>query len=73
MFFSGMRRTGAVLMAHRSRILLICLQNRIRFMRISSELFPYASHLKWGYSLDFAAEELKVGINRDLIDKRRDR
>ena len=35
---------------------------RIRFMRISSELFPFASHAKYGYSLDYAAADLKVRI-----------
>ncbi|KAI9509535.1 UV-endonuclease UvdE-domain-containing protein [Russula earlei] len=34
--------------------------NRIRFMRISSELFPFASHDKYGYDLDYAAAELKT-------------
>jgi UV DNA damage repair endonuclease len=29
-------------------------------MRISSELFPFASHDKYGYDLDYAAAELKV-------------
>lgn len=32
----------------------------IRFMRISSEMFPFASHGIYGYDLDYAAEELKV-------------
>jgi len=41
--------------------------NRIRFMRISSELFPFASHLQRGYALDYATEDLKaVG---DLANK----
>ncbi|KAI5837143.1 UV-endonuclease UvdE-domain-containing protein [Morchella snyderi] len=31
----------------------------IRFLRISSEMFPFASHPVYGYSLDFAAEALK--------------
>jgi UV DNA damage endonuclease len=31
-------------------------------MRISSELFPFASHDKYGYDLDYAAAELKVRI-----------
>ncbi|THH21408.1 hypothetical protein EW146_g129 [Bondarzewia mesenterica] len=35
-------------------------ENKIRFMRISSELFPFASHAKYGYSLDYAAAELKA-------------
>ena len=29
-------------------------------MRISSELFPFASHDKYGYDLEYAAAELKV-------------
>ena len=29
-------------------------------MRISSELFPFASHDKYGYDLDYATTELKV-------------
>ncbi|OWZ61878.1 UV damage endonuclease UvdE [Cryptococcus neoformans] len=33
--------------------------NNIRFMRMSSEMFPFASHAKYGYSLDFADAELK--------------
>ncbi|KAI9464142.1 UV-endonuclease UvdE [Lactarius psammicola] len=35
-------------------------ENRIRFMRISSELFPFASHDKYGYDLEYAAAELKT-------------
>ncbi|KAH9968187.1 UV-endonuclease UvdE-domain-containing protein [Russula dissimulans] len=35
-------------------------ENRIRFMRISSELFPFASHDQYGYDLDYAAAELKT-------------
>jgi UV DNA damage endonuclease len=35
---------------------------RIRFMRISSELFPFASHDKYGYDLEYAAAELKVSV-----------
>jgi UV DNA damage endonuclease len=33
--------------------------SRIRFMRMSSEMFPFASHAKYGYDLSFAATELK--------------
>ncbi|EIW71476.1 hypothetical protein TREMEDRAFT_27099, partial [Tremella mesenterica DSM 1558] len=29
-------------------------QNHIRFMRMSSEMFPFASHAKYGYDLSFA-------------------
>ncbi|KAI0030146.1 UV-endonuclease UvdE-domain-containing protein [Vararia minispora EC-137] len=32
----------------------------IRFMRVSSEMFPFASHKVYGYSLDYAAAELKA-------------
>ncbi|KAF8327179.1 UV-endonuclease UvdE-domain-containing protein [Cantharellus anzutake] len=34
--------------------------NNIKFMRVSSEMFPFASHPKYGYDLSFADEELKV-------------
>jgi UV DNA damage endonuclease len=33
--------------------------NDIYFMRLSSEMFPFASHLEYGYSLDFADDLLK--------------
>ncbi|ODN74488.1 UV damage endonuclease UvdE, variant [Cryptococcus amylolentus CBS 6039] len=33
--------------------------NNIRFMRMSSEMFPFASHAKYGYDLAFAGEALK--------------
>ncbi|KAG6911151.1 hypothetical protein DXG01_003891 [Tephrocybe rancida] len=37
--------------------------NHIRFMRVSSEIFPFASHGKHGYSLDYCAPLLaQVGI-----------
>ena len=36
---------------------------RIHFMRVSSDLFPFASHAKYGYSLDYAAAELKVRVS----------
>ena len=32
-------------------------------MRISSEMFPFASHDKYGYTLEYAEKELKVGNN----------
>ena len=32
-------------------------------MRISSELFPFASHMKYGYPLDYAAADLKVRLS----------
>jgi UV DNA damage endonuclease len=31
----------------------------IKFMRLSSEMFPFASHIEYGYNLSFAAELLK--------------
>lgn len=45
--------------------------NKIRFMRMSSEMFPFASHAKYGYSLDFADAELKEA--GDLAKKYRHR
>ncbi|KAG1751395.1 UV-endonuclease UvdE-domain-containing protein [Suillus paluster] len=37
-------------------------ENNIRFMRLSSEMFPFASHELYGYSLDYCAPVLaKVG------------
>lgn len=35
-------------------------KNGIKFMRLSSEMFPFASHLKYGYDLSFAEKELKA-------------
>ncbi|TFY51902.1 hypothetical protein EVJ58_g10319, partial [Rhodofomes roseus] len=35
-------------------------KNRIRFFRVSSEMFPFASHKVHGYDLEYAREELKV-------------
>ncbi|KAI9571153.1 UV-endonuclease UvdE-domain-containing protein [Boletus coccyginus] len=38
-------------------------KNNIRFMRISSEMFPYASHDTYGYSLEYCATLLsEVGV-----------
>ncbi|KAN0061786.1 hypothetical protein ACQY0O_005779 [Thecaphora frezii] len=34
--------------------------NGIRFMRLSSEVFPFASHAKYGYSLRYAEKELRA-------------
>ncbi|KAF7792053.1 hypothetical protein EIP86_003081 [Pleurotus ostreatoroseus] len=34
-------------------------ENNIRFLRISSEMFPFASHKEYGYDLDYAKDELK--------------
>lgn len=33
-------------------------ENNIRFMRVSSEMFPFASHKEWGYDLAYAKAEL---------------
>lgn len=35
-------------------------KNEIYFMRLSSEIFPFASHHKFGYSIDFAYEKLNM-------------
>lgn len=35
------------------------LKNNILFFRLSSELFPFASHEKYGYNLEFAETQLK--------------
>ncbi|OCH90178.1 UV-endonuclease UvdE [Obba rivulosa] len=35
-------------------------KNHIRFFRLSSEMFPFSSHAKYGYSLKYAREELKA-------------
>ncbi|KAH9848153.1 UV-endonuclease UvdE-domain-containing protein [Lenzites betulinus] len=35
-------------------------ENNIKFLRISSELFPFASHDKYGYTLEYAEKELKA-------------
>ncbi|KAI0329819.1 UvdE-domain-containing protein [Cubamyces sp. BRFM 1775] len=35
-------------------------QNHIRFLRVSSEMFPFASHDKYRYTLEYAEKELKV-------------
>ncbi|CAG7848192.1 UV-damage endonuclease Short=UVDE [Serendipita indica DSM 11827] len=35
-------------------------KNNIRFMRMSSEMFPFASHNEHGYDLAYCAEELKA-------------
>ncbi|SPO23483.1 related to UV-endonuclease UVE-1 [Ustilago trichophora] len=34
--------------------------NNIKFMRLSSEVFPFASHEKYGYSLKYAEKELRA-------------
>lgn len=35
-------------------------ENGIKFMRLSSEVFPFASHEKYGYSLEYAEKELRA-------------
>ncbi|OSX56809.1 hypothetical protein POSPLADRAFT_1050471 [Postia placenta MAD-698-R-SB12] len=35
-------------------------ENKIRFFRVSSEMFPFASHKVHGYDLSYAHEELKA-------------
>ncbi|KZT29063.1 UV-endonuclease UvdE [Neolentinus lepideus HHB14362 ss-1] len=35
-------------------------ENNIRFMRMSSEMFPFASHPKYGYTLEYCAAELEA-------------
>ncbi|SNX82891.1 related to UV-endonuclease UVE-1 [Melanopsichium pennsylvanicum] len=35
-------------------------ENNIKFMRLSSEVFPFASHEKYGYSLKYAEKELRT-------------
>ncbi|CAO3677473.1 unnamed protein product [Rhizopus microsporus] len=41
----------------------IFVDNHIKFMRISSEVFPLATHEKMGYSIDFAKDALaEVGV-----------
>ncbi|KAI0634612.1 UV-endonuclease UvdE-domain-containing protein [Trametes polyzona] len=34
--------------------------NNIRFLRVSSEMFPFASHDKYGYTLEYAEKELRA-------------
>ncbi|GAN10117.1 UV-endonuclease UvdE [Mucor ambiguus] len=41
--------------------------HNVRFMRLSSDMFPFASHEKIGYEIDFAAKELKEA--GDLANK----
>ena len=44
------------------KIILWNEENNIRFMRLSSEMFPFAGHEIYGYSLDYCQEELtKIG------------
>ncbi|KAI0357706.1 UV-endonuclease UvdE [Trametes cingulata] len=35
-------------------------ENHIKFLRVSSEMFPFASHDKYGYTLEYAEKELKA-------------
>lgn len=41
--------------------------HHIKFMRLSSEMFPFASHGEYGYTLEYAQEELKIA--GDLANK----
>lgn len=41
------------------KILIWNVKNNIFFMRISSDIFPFASHKDYGYSIDFAKELLQ--------------
>jgi UV DNA damage endonuclease len=41
------------------KIILWNEQNGIQFMRMSSDMFPFASHAIYGYSLDYCKDELK--------------
>ncbi|RZK73510.1 MAG: hypothetical protein EOO85_17185 [Pedobacter sp.] len=51
------RAEQVCLLSRTHRSLLI---GSIRFLRLSSEMFPFASHAKYGYDLSFAAEGLKA-------------
>ncbi|KAI0761361.1 UV-endonuclease UvdE [Trametes elegans] len=35
-------------------------ENHIKFLRVSSEMFPFASHEKYGYTLEYAEKELRA-------------
>ncbi|CAL1710108.1 unnamed protein product [Somion occarium] len=35
-------------------------QNNIKFLRVSSEMFPFASHAELGYDLEYAKDELRA-------------
>ena len=41
------------------KILIWNVENNILFYRLSSEIFPFAAHLEYGYSLDFVDDKLK--------------
>ncbi|OJT06819.1 UV-damage endonuclease [Trametes pubescens] len=43
-------------------------ENNIRFLRVSSDLFPFASHGKYGYTLEYAEKELKASLRGWLAD-----
>ncbi|KAI9246034.1 acyl transferase/acyl hydrolase/lysophospholipase [Helicostylum pulchrum] len=46
-------------------------ENKIKFMRISSDIFPFASHEKAGYNIDFAKNELsEVGVLAKKFNQR---
>ncbi len=45
--------------------------HNIHFMRMSSEMFPFASHALYGYDVSFAKEELeKIGMLAKQLDHR---
>lgn len=45
--------------------------NNIHMMRLSSEIFPFASHEKYGYDISYAAEELaEAGAAARRLDQR---
>jgi hypothetical protein len=62
-----MRTTGWYFSAVDVKERQLNVSSRIRFMRISSELFPFASHDKYGYGLDYAAVELKVRTSWRIV------
>ncbi len=43
-------------------------ENNIMFLRVSSDLFPFASHGKYGYTLEYAEKELKASLRGWLAD-----
>src|SRR6476661_4693448 len=58
----GLKYVKSLAMQNLEDLLTILKWNKdhgIYFMRISSEIFPFASHPKYGYSIDFADDILK--------------
>ena len=41
------------------KILIFNVENNILLYRLSSEMFPFAAHIEYGYSLDFVDDKLK--------------